>query len=73
MTYGLPYVVKEAATTDKPNERLGLLGEIINEAANNDSTKNAVERMLRITKLNNQTKENLRDTTTKNVLSTFVS
>lgn len=64
-------VVKEMATMDNPNQKLGLFGEIINEAANNDGTKNAVERMLRITKLNNQTKENLRDTTSKNVMSTF--
>ena len=64
-------VIKDGITQYNPNERLGIVGEIINEAANNDDTKTSVEKMLRITKLNNQMKENLRDTTTKNVMSTF--
>lgn len=64
-------VIKDGITFDKPNERLGFLGELVNEAANNDSTKDSFEKLHRITKLNNQTKENLRDTTTKNVMSTF--
>lgn len=63
--------IKEMNTFSNPNEKLGILGELINEAANNDDTKNSVERMLRLTKLNNQMKENLRDTTRKNVMSTF--
>lgn len=64
-------VIKDGITQYNPNERLGIVGEIINEAANNDDTKTSVEKMLRITKLNNQMKENLRDTTSKNVMSTF--
>lgn len=64
-------VIKEGLSVDNPNQRLGLVGEIINEAANNDATKNGVEKMLRLTKLNNQMKENIRDTTRKNVMSTF--
>lgn len=64
-------VIKDGITHDKPNEKLGFLGELINEAANNDDTKTGVEKLLRLTKLNNQVKEQLRDTTTKNVLSTF--
>lgn len=64
-------VIKDGITFDKPNEKLGFLGELVNEAASNDSTKNSFEKMLRLTKLNNQMKENLRDTTTKNVMSTF--
>lgn len=64
-------VIKEGITFDKPNEKLGFLGELVNEAANNDGTKDSFEKLHRITKLNNQTKENLRDTTTKNVMSTF--
>ncbi|WAW11592.1 DNA-dependent RNA polymerase [Acinetobacter phage nACB1] len=63
--------LKEANNIDNPNSTLGMMGEIINEAANNDSTKNHVEKMMRITKLNNQMKENIRHTTTKNVMSTF--
>ena len=64
-------VIKEMNTMDSPNSRLGFIGEIINEAANNDDTKTGVEKMLRLTKLNNQMKENIRDTTRKNVMSTF--
>ena len=64
-------VIKDMNTMENPSAKLGILGEIINEAANNSDTKNSVEKMLRITKLNNQMKENLRDTTTKNVMSTF--
>lgn len=64
-------VIKDGVTFDKPNEKLGFLGELVNEAANNDSTKSFFEKLLRLTKLNNQMKENLRDTTTKNVMSTF--
>lgn len=64
-------VIKDLHNFDNPNARLGILGEIANEAANNDSVKNGVEKLMRITKLNNQMKENLRDTTTKNVMSTF--
>lgn len=64
-------VVKDLHNFHKPNERLGIIGEIVNEAGNNDSTKNSVEKLMRITKLNNQMKENIRDTTTKNVMSTF--
>lgn len=63
--------LKEMNTIDNPNSPLGMMGEIINEAANNDSTKTKVEKMMRLTKLNNQMKENIRHTTTKNVLSTF--
>lgn len=64
-------VVKELHNFHSPNERLGIIGEIVNEAGNNDATKNSVEKLMRITKLNNQMKENIRDTTTKNVMSTF--
>lgn len=64
-------VMKDMAAMDKPNQRLGFIGELMNEAANSDDPKKAVEAMLRATKLNNQTKENIRDTTTKNVMSTF--
>ena len=64
-------VVKDLHNFHSPNERLGIIGEIVNEAGNNDSTKNSVEKLMRITKLNNQMKENIRDTTTKNVMSTF--
>ena len=63
--------IKDANTLNTPNERLGMWGEIINEAANNNPTKALFERMLRTTKLNNQMKENIRDTATKNVMSTF--
>lgn len=64
-------VVKDMNTMSNPNSRLGLLGEIVNEAANNDDTKVSVEKMLRITKLNNQMKESIREATTKNVMSTY--
>lgn len=64
-------VVKDIYNLHSPNERLGIIGEIVNEAGNNDATKNSVEKLMRITKLNNQMKENIRDTTTKNVMSTF--
>ena len=64
-------VIKDGITLNNPNERLGILGEIANEAANNDATKSGVEKLMRLTKLNDQMKENIRDTTTKNVLSTF--
>lgn len=64
-------VIKDMNTMDNPNSRLGLLGEIVNEAANNDDTKVSVEKMLRITKLNNHMKESIRAATTKNVMSTF--
>lgn len=64
-------VIKDGITLNNPNERLGIVGEIINEAANNDATKSGVEKLMRLTKLNNQMKENIRDTTTKNVMSTF--
>ena len=64
-------VIKEMNTMDNQNQRLGMVGEIINEAANNDDTKKGVEKMMRLTKLNNQMKENIRDTTRKNVMSTF--
>lgn len=64
-------VVKDLHNFHNPNERLGIIGEIVNEAGNNDATKNSVEKLMRITKLNNQMKENIRDTTTKNVMSTF--
>ncbi|QFR59701.1 virion associated RNA polymerase [Acinetobacter phage VB_ApiP_XC38] len=64
-------VVKDLHNFHSPNERLGIIGEIVNEAGNNDATKNSVEKLMRITKLNNQMKENIRDTTTKNVMSTF--
>lgn len=64
-------VIKDMNTMDNPNSRLGLLGEIVNEAANNDDTKVSVEKMLRITKLNNQMKESIREATTKNVMSTY--
>lgn len=63
--------IRDLQTLDTPNSRLGIMGELINEAANNSQTKDSVEKLLRITKLNNQMKENLRDTTTKNVMSTF--
>jgi hypothetical protein len=63
--------LKEMNTIDNPNSPLGMMGELINEAANNDSTKNHVEKMLRMTKLNNQMKENIRSATTNNVMSTF--
>lgn len=63
--------LKDMRNIDKPNTTLGLMGEIINEAANNDSTKNGVEKMMRLTKLNNQMKENIRETTTNNIMSTF--
>ena len=64
-------VIKDGITQYNPNERLGIVGEIINEAANNDVTKDGVEKVMRLTKLNNQMKENIRDATTKNVMSTF--
>ena len=64
-------VIKDMNTMDNPNSRLGLLGEIVNEAANNDDTKVSVEKMLRITKLNNHMKESIRAATTKNVMSTY--
>lgn len=64
-------VLKEASSYENPNQRLGFLGEVVNEAANNDSTKDNFEYLMRLTKLNNQMKENLRDATTKNVMSTF--
>lgn len=64
-------VIKDGITQYNPNERLGIVGEIINEAANNDATKDGVEKVMRLTKLNNQMKENIRDATTKNVMSTF--
>ena len=64
-------VIKDGITLNNPNERLGIVGEIINEAANNDATKSGVEKLMRLTKRNNQMKENIRDTTTKNVMSTF--
>lgn len=64
-------VIKDMGTMDNPNSRLGLLGEIVNEAANNDDTKVSVEKMLRITKLNNHMKESIREATTKNVMSTY--
>lgn len=63
--------IKEVRNIDNPNTTLGFMGELINEAANNDATKNHVEKMMRLTKLNNQMKENIRHTTTKNVMSTF--
>lgn len=64
-------VIKEGITLNNPNSKLGFIGELINEAANNDSVKNNVEKLLRMTKLNNQMKENIRDATRKNVMSTF--
>lgn len=64
-------VIKDANTLSNPNQRMGLLSEIVNEAANNDDTKSGVEKMLRLTKLNNQMKEQLRESTTNNVMSTF--
>ena len=64
-------VIKGAAVDENPNKPLGFLGELANEAANNDATKDNFEYLMRLTKLNNQTKENLRDATTKNVMSTF--
>lgn len=64
-------VIKDGITQYNPNERLGIVGEIINEAANNDVTKDGVEKTLRLVKLNNQMKENIRSATTKNILSTF--
>lgn len=64
-------VIKEMNTMDNQGQRLGMVGELINEAANNDDTKKGVEKMMRYTKLNNQMKENIRDTTRKNVMSTF--
>ena len=65
-------VLKEWMTYDNSGKKLGFWGELVNEAANNDMTKDMVEKLLRLTKLNNQTKENIRDATTKNVMSTFV-
>lgn len=64
-------VIKDGVTLNNPNSKLGFIGELINEAANNDSVKNNVEKLLRMTKLNNQMKENIRDATRKNVMSTF--
>ena len=64
-------VIKEMNNMDNQNQRLGIVGEIINEAANNDATKSGVEKLMRLTKLNNQMKENIRSTTDKNVMSTF--
>lgn len=63
--------LKFSRDVDNPNSTLGMLGELVNEAANNDSTKNHVEKLMRATKLNNQMKESIRNTTTDNVMSTF--
>lgn len=63
--------LKDSRNIDNPNSTLGMLGELINEAANNDSTKNLVEKLKRVTNLNNQMKESIRHTTTDNVMSTF--
>lgn len=63
--------LKDSRNIDNPNSPLGMLGELVNEAANNDSTKNHVEKLMRATKLNNQMKESIRHTTTDNVMSTF--
>ena len=64
-------VIKYGITLENSNQKLGFAGELLNEASNDDATNNTVEKMLRYTKLNNQMKENLRSTTSKNVLSTF--
>ena len=64
-------VIKDGITLENSKQKLGFVGELLNEASNDDATNNTVEKMLRYTKLNNQMKENLRSTTSKNVLSTF--
>lgn len=64
-------VIKDGITLENSNQKLGFVGELLNEASNDDATNNTVGKMLRYTKLNNQMKENLRSTTSKNVLSTF--
>lgn len=63
--------VKEWNQVENSNQRLGFWGELVNEAANNTAAKKMVESLLRKTKLNNQTKEHIRQATKNNVLSTF--
>ena len=64
-------VIKDINTMSNANAPLNMFGELINEAANDDNTKTGIEKLMRLTKLNNQMKENIRDTTRKNVMSTF--
>jgi len=51
--------------------KLGFWGELVNEIAENSPFKDVIEKLMRHVKLQSQTKEQLKEQTIKNILSTF--